>query len=159
MLRQLDVLWGGWFEIRGGQGLAVNIDPDVGDRGVDGRLEMLTPTLGIATADMDGHLHGTLIGSHHPGIHLDEITDGDRVVEADPAGVHSNGVIAGPFHGAGRTGFIDPFHRGSTVDLATPVDVCGLGQEPGDQPWGEGWAVVGLLLHLRLDGATQIDTG
>ena len=103
------------------------IEGDIGHGGMDGGLQVIAAAARVAGADVDGHLHGAGIGAHHAGVDLDEVTDRNRAVEADAAGVHRNGALRGPLHGAGRTGLIDPLHGGAAVDLATPVDVGGLG--------------------------------
>ena len=107
---------------------------------------------------MDDYLHGAGVGTQEAGINLNEVANLDGPVEANAAGIHGHGVFPGPFHRAGGGGFVDPFHCCAAVDFAAPVHVHGFGQKSRDHARGFRRAVVSLLVHLRLDGAPQLNT-
>ena len=159
MLSQANVLFGARGELAGAKGLPVVIDGHVGHRRVDGGLEVRTALGRRAGAYVDRHLHGAGIRDHHAGVDLNEITDGNGTVEANAARVRGDGLLAGPLHGARGAGLIDPFHGRAAVDLAAPVDVRGLGEEAVNHARGIRGPVVGLRVHLCLDGLAQLDAG
>ena len=126
---------------------------------MNGGLQLLTAAARVAGAHVDRHLHGAGIGAHHAGIDLNEVADVNRAVKANAAGIHRNGVFTRPLHRAGRACLIDPLHGGAAVDIAAPVDVCGLGKEAVDHARRIRGAVIGLLFHLFLDGLAQLNAG
>ena len=159
MLPESLVFLGLGDELAGLQRVAVRVGGDVGEGGVDRRLQVLAAAARIARTHVGVHAHGALAGAGQACVDLDEVTDGDRAIEADAACIDGHSLLTGPFHRAGGAGGIDPLHRGASVDLAAPVDVGRLGHEAVDDARGAGLAVVGLFRHLLFDVLAQFHAG
>ena len=61
-------------------------------------------------------VHGGTAGHGDAGAHLHDVPGRDRTGEVDMAHVCGHAVLAGPLHGAGIGGFVNPFQDAATAD-------------------------------------------
>ena len=103
------------------------VDGDEDNDAVGGLLDVEAAR--ITRADVDGDVHAGTARVDNPGADLDHVTDMDRLVEAYPADVDGDTILAAPADSARIAGLVDPLHDRAAVNLPAEVDVGGLGEE------------------------------